>query len=614
MYLVGSSDVEAMVRAAFTAGTWYDGGGKVPAALIRELLVGPAGPTSAVQIRGARIDGELSLEFLETRVPILLERCELTDAPVLYWARLGYLSLQGSRMPGIAASNVRLDGHLRLSRAIVDGEVRLRGAILAGGLLLDGARLTNAGGQALNGERLRVTGDLVATRASVVGELMLEYAEIDGRLSMDDARLAAPGGTALSANNLRLTGGVSGRRLIAEGEVGLRDAVVGGGVVLTGARLINPGGFALRLSRASTGGVFLSGGFRAEGEVRMHGARIGHGMSLDGAILRNPGGAALDADRVRVDGDLDANGLAADGTVRLNGASITSTLRLKGAMISGAVSGAAGVLLALDAAAIEVGHVLRCTEGFGCTGRLNFTSARIGLLTFDGARLGTASVDCFRLQARELDLRFAQPPGGEVNLAHAEIGILHDHPGSWPRVLRLDGLTYQTLRPMLPPERRLDWLRRGGPEYLPQPYEQLARLYGGYGDDNGERTVHLAQYRHRRTTLSWPGRLWSWLQDVMVGYGYQPARAALWLVAMLVVGTAFFGMDRPHPVATGAGPAFNPFLYALDVLIPIIDLGQQSAFAPTGLGAQLVADLLIISGWVLATAAAAGATRALRRD
>ena len=130
MYLVGSSDVEAMVRAAFTAGTWYDGGGKVPAALIRELLVGPAGPTSAVQIRGARIDGELSLEFLETRVPILLERCELTDAPVLYWARLGYLSLQGSRMPGIAASNVRVDGHLRLTRVALDEQTPVAQRVL----------------------------------------------------------------------------------------------------------------------------------------------------------------------------------------------------------------------------------------------------------------------------------------------------------------------------------------------------------------------------------------------------------------------------------------------------------------------------------------------------
>jgi hypothetical protein len=607
-----------MVRAAFTAGTWYDAGGKVPAALIRELLVGPAGPTSAVQIRGARIDGELSLEFLRTRVPILLERCELTDAPVLYWARLGYLSLQESRMPGIVASNARLDGHLRLTRAIVDGEVRLRGAIIAGGLLLDGARLTNAGGQAVNGERLRVTGDLVATRASLVGELTLEHAEIDGRLSMDDARLTAPGGTALSGNNLRLTGGVFGRRLVAEGEVGLRDSVVGGGMVLAGARLANPGGVALRLSRATTGGVFLSGGFRSEGELRLHGARIGHGMSLEDAVLSNPGGVALDADRVRVDGDLDARGMVADGVVRFNGASITSTLRFNGATISGATVGAVpgAAPVALDAGQLVVAHVMRCTEGFSCTGRLNFTSAQIGLLTFHGARLGaqTASLNCFRLQARELDLRFAQPPGGEVNLAHAEIGILDDDPGSWPRLLRLDGLTYQTLRPMLPPARRLDWLRRGGPEYLPQPYEQLARLYGGYGDDNAARAVHLAQYRHRRTILRRPGQVWGWLQDVMVGYGYQPARAALWMVAMLVVGTAFFGMDRPHPVATGTAPAFNPFLYSLDVLVPIIDLGQQSAFAPTGLGAQLVADLLIISGWVLATAAAAGATRALRRD
>lgn len=548
-----------MVRAAFAAGTWYDAGGKVPAALIRELVVGPAQPGSAIRIRGARIDGELSLAYLEARVPILLERCELTDPPVLYWSRLGYLSFQESRLPGIVASDARLDGHLRLTRAVLDGQVRLRGASIAGGLLLDGARLTNAGDQSLHGERLHVSGDLVATDARVVGELMLEHAEIEGRLSMDGARLVAPGGSALSATGLRLGGGMLGRRLTVEGELSLRDSTVGGAIVLSGARLENPTGVALRLSRSVNGGVFL-GGVQASGEVRMHGARINHGLSIAKAALHNPGGVALDAEALRVDGDIEADRLLAEGVVRLRGGNIAGTVRMAGSVIG------AGGGVVLDA-----------------TG----------------------------LQARELDLRFARPPGGQVDLTHAQVGILRDAPESWPARLRLDGLTYQAL---LPPGHRLDWLARGTDEYLPQPYEQLAKLYQGYGDDKEARAVRLAQYRRRRATLPWPGRLWGWLQDVMVGYGYQPGRAVLWLVALLLVGTVFFGVDHPAPVGPGTPPAFNPFLYALDVLLPIIDLGQQSAFAPSGIGPQLVADLLIGSGWVLATTAAAAATRTLRRD
>jgi hypothetical protein len=260
--------------------------------------------------------------------------------------------------------------------------------------------------------------------------------------------------------------------------------------------------------------------------------------------------------------------------------------------------------------------LVACTNGFTAGGELRFTGAQVGVLSFGGAKLANdhAALVAFRLQARELDLRFAQPPHGPVNLAYSEVGILHDAPEAWPRTLRLDGLVYQTLRPALPPERRLDWLRRGGSEYLPQPYEQLARLYRGYGDDPAARAVHLAQYRHRRGTLHWPGRLWSWLQDIMVGYGYQPTRAAAWLAALLLVGTVFFAAQHPHQVGQARPPAFNPFLYSLDVLLPIIDLGQQSAYAPAGVGAQLVADLLIISGWMLATTAAAGVTRTLRRD
>jgi hypothetical protein len=182
---VASDEVEAAVRAAFTAGTWFDAGGVVPAALIRDLLVGPRGPQAAVRVRGARIEGGLSLSFIEAAVPVMLEDCELTDPPNLYWSRLGYLSFQGSHLPGMVASDARFDGHLRLTRATVDGEVRLRGAAITGGLLLDDACLTNAGGQAIHGKRLRVAGDVIGTGARVVGSLYLPHAQIEGRLVLD---------------------------------------------------------------------------------------------------------------------------------------------------------------------------------------------------------------------------------------------------------------------------------------------------------------------------------------------------------------------------------------------------------------------------------------------
>jgi hypothetical protein len=50
-----------------------------------------------------------------------------------------------------------------------------------------------------------------------------------------------------------------------------------------------------------------------------------------------------------------------------------------------------------------------------------------------------------------------------------------------------------------------------------------------------------------------------------------------------------------------------------DLLLPIIDFGQQNAFAPTGVY-QWFSYLLIAAGWFLATTIAAGITRTLSRQ
>lgn len=60
-------------------------------------------------------------------------------------------------------------------------------------------------------------------------------------------------------------------------------------------------------------------------------------------------------------------------------------------------------------------------------------------------------------------------------------------------------------------------------------------------------------------------------------------------------------------------PPFNPFIYTLDLLIPIGAFGLRDAYASTGT-AQWLADALIAAGWILATAVIAGITRTVRRD
>jgi hypothetical protein len=200
-----------------------------------------------------------------------------------------------------------------------------------------------------------------------------------------------------------------------------------------------------------------------------------------------------------------------------------------------------------------------------------------------------------------------------VDLRHATAEVLDDHPASWPRAVRLDGFTYTTLaRPAFVSE-RLRLLASDPDGYHPQPYEQLAAVYRATGNDADARTILLAGQRARRKIISTPQRAWGLIQDWTVGYGYRPQRAALWLGALLLTGTIAFGLRHPAPLNPDEAPEFNPFLYTLDLLTPLIGFGQKDAFNPRG-WQQWLAAALIAAGWTLATTIATGITRALSRQ
>jgi hypothetical protein len=81
----------------------------------------------------------------------------------------------------------------------------------------------------------------------------------------------------------------------------------------------------------------------------------------------------------------------------------------------------------------------------------------------------------------------------------------------------------------------------------------------------------------------------------------------------LLLGTVVYGLHHPRPIEPGKAPDFNALIYTLDLLLPIIDFGQEKAFNPHG-GYQWLAYVLIATGWILATTVVAGINRALSRQ
>jgi hypothetical protein len=448
------------------------------------------------------------------------------------------------------------------------GEARnvVRAEFLAG-LLLDGpaaaggriARVDLTGAH-ISG-RLDLTGARIGTplrlRRCVFAEpVLLDHADLVS-LELDGSVL--PG---VEAQGVRVASGITMRDARITGAVRLPQAQVNGTVELDRSTITG----ALLLRQAVVGGSLHLRGIRVEGGIRLPGVRVGSDLSLSDAHI----GAGVAGPGLSVGGGLLAHRMHADGGVNLIGAQVTGGVALNDC-------------------------VLRCPDGYA-------------LLLIEA-------------QARLLTLRPAAGSAGTVSLRDAHFGRLVDDPVGWPADCRieLDGLTYERLTRRSEDvtewtaRQRLSWMARYSAGFSPGPYDQLAAALRRDGREQEARQVLLVRERLRHRATGRLGTAWGAIQDVGIGFGYRPGRALLWLLAVIAAGTGWFAAAGPlRPVKPGEAPTWDPFLYTLDVLVPLVDLGHDRAWDPVGAD-KAVMLAVMVAGWVLATTVVAGAGRALRR-
>jgi hypothetical protein len=267
------------------------------------------------------------------------------------------------------------------------------------------------------------------------------------------------------------------------------------------------------------------------GAVRLIGARIGGSLSLRGAIVRNSSGPALQADRLQTGGSvflgegLTAEGAGNDGAVRLLGARIGDQLSLSGATLRNSTGPA------LDAYHLRTGGTAYFDEGFTAEGAVQLLGARIG---------------------------------GNLILSNSD--GMRSRSGSSQR-WEIDGLTYQGVPRLTRTGNRdacLELLRAHTPRYAAQPYQQLAAAYRAEGHDSDVRRILMAQRRDQITRggLSRQDRRWAQTTGLLLGYGYQPWRALLYLAGVLVISVGLTlwlggqgGLARSTAAPTGATTA-----------------------------------------------------------
>ncbi|WP_162197175.1 hypothetical protein [Loktanella sp. S4079] len=426
-----------------------------------------------------------------------------------------------------------------------------------------------------------ISGTLDLNFAQAVGSLALVNCYVEERprmLQLSVASLMLKGSVlanGINAQSAEIPGDVVFEKATIHQELCLAGAHLGGQLICTRAQMLNGEGVALNAQGAEIDGDLFLRGANVEGAVRLSGARVGGQLSCKEARLRNAGGDALDMQRIVV------------------------------------------------------------SEGF-------------------------------YWQQVESVL-------GRVDLTSAHCADLADDAASWALCdeLCLVGLTYDVLHGSADVSERLSWLRKGAVwdrEFHPQPYEQLAKIMRESGHRSEATSILFDKENARRKSIRkrwiaekrpfrWLAQLiWDLMLRSTIGFGHRPQRSFYVLVVLVAIAWLFahfawvkgdfapnvavvllsdewrglaHGPDAvPNPAmiwgdAQHAGKdyeTFNAVAYAVDVVVPLISLGQDAAWAPStnrgpwGWHLWWLRWVLTACGWIITAIGAAAVTGVIRKD
>lgn len=372
---------------------------------------------------------------------------------------------------------------------------------------------------------------------------------------------------------------------------------------VTTLRLVNCSVPRLEASRVQTDGDLHLPRCRFHRGIRLTDARIGTDLLLNQAVVhRDRAGRTIAADGMSVGQDLQAELLESHGELSLRSAEVGVSLSLRGARLVNPYA-----RFALNAPQLTVERSMRLTPAgpgnpllggstpargtrvrrFTCVGGMRLDDGRFGdSLDLTEARLtmtGEQEVSLRRAQTPELRFLGEHPARGRVVLSGARVVNLMDRKDSWPGPgrLHMGGVSYENLVPRgpFPLVERLRWVAAATAEYTPEPYELLAAVLRAGGEDEDAREVLLAKQRRRRETLPPAGKLWGYLQDWTVAYGYRPGRALVWMAVLWAAGSPAFSHAHHRPAEPDRAPCWDPMLFTLDLLLPVIDLGHAGRLA-----------------------------------
>jgi hypothetical protein len=619
-YLVKLKDDPTVLRAHFDAAferyereAWrwvdpHDPEVRLRASFLRFLSLGgdDAAPVHErrLEVSAAYVGEDLDLSGCNIPEPLSFVRCNFAGKIVLTDSIAKSLSLQKSCLNSIIAESARMSGGVFLNEGFRSAAgVFFHYAGIGGRLGCEGGTFLQGGDFAIDCNSATIAGDADLRDGFLAdGAVFFGAAKIGGDLNCKGGsfhkRTEDGTGAALACDNARITGNAllaSGFR--AEGAVSLSGAKTGGYLNCTGGTFVNRTGDgtgrALTCGYAEIGGnVYLSDGFSAQGQVRFHGASVKGSVYCAGGRFENLVPAK------------------ADGSPAWK-PHLASALYLQSARIGGTLSlgphaanasAKADIIGSLNLGGCHAHEIVDHSSSWPAAKKLGGESLP-AFIYLDGFTYGSlGGRGDYEVSTRrkwldkqppcDLGLEFRPQPFEQLIKVYREMG----HELDARAIAKFkDRRRYQARFVKLwHGWRNRPGLARGGGlftaalDWLAWPFAILAR------------------------TLS--RSLWSILLGLEwfiigagTGYRYGYFRLVLFLAALWIAGGLFYttaadqGAFAPSNPAIylnkeleakcgknwtdckGAPPwlpSFNPFVYSLDIMLPVLDLGQKRDWQP----------------------------------
>ena len=518
---------------------------------------------------------------------------------------------------------------LVLEGARVSGSVRVTAASLGGNFRAANATFRTPLSTAINLRNIEVAGTFDMLDAQTVGEASMTSMKIGGNALFARYRATNEGARALTLNYSSVGGNLLLSDSVLAGQLSATDLVIAGFLGMNRSLIRHPLDQALIRDRSKVVGSLLLDNSNFYGESRILAVEIGGNLSAEKTHFANSFGLAVGLDHTNVAHYVNFEALDVEGEFRMCGATVKGQFWMDGSELS--LARASSILL--DGTSVSGSATLVDLRVSGDVdlvdstfeSRLSVTIAEaqpsIRDLTVDleGSRVAHlhvfSSVQKIRLDvnnARIESLHLDKPE--TLRLAHAygwSLGSVHG-------ALLTDPTSAITLLETLSKQKTN--------RFVSQPWSELARSIGDGGRAEIAKSINNRAAWHAAKASRGGMRVRRIAYGLLVGHGYYPWQIIYWLVgiyAIALVACAIFANTFvpsdwrafEGSILPAGYPAFIPWLYAIDIAVPVANTGQNSAWRlPADSALNVLLTGLKISSYVLVTMFVAGVTGLLKRN